>query len=185
MRFSLSSAAVVVFSVSVGLAATTARPGTDLPGFPKFELLFSTNVNIQNTSTPIELPVGNRFRTSIGGGTVFDARGKKIGQIVSGFGSETGYVDSAGVANLEAKELWHFDDDDHYALTQTLGPARIDGVTGECRGIARFIIETDSPTRSKYNSWLLVTHISGSAPNLHLDIYGADPAALPSVFPKN
>ena len=60
--------------------------------------------------------------------------------------------------------------------------------------------ETDSPTYSKYNSWLLVTHISGSAPNLHLDIYGvrdsraadtiptlidapkADPAALPSVF---
>lgn len=182
MRFSLSATAALL-SACAGLATAAARPGAgDLPGFPKFELLFSTNVNIQNTSTPIELPVGNRFRTSIGGGTVFDARGKKIGEIVSGFGSETGYVDSAGVANLEAKELWHFDDDDHYALTQTLGPARIDGVTGECRGIARFIIETDSPTRSKYNSWLLVTHISGSAPNLHLDIYGADPAALPSVL---
>ncbi|EJD48711.1 hypothetical protein AURDEDRAFT_122664 [Auricularia subglabra TFB-10046 SS5] len=159
---------------------TVAASAAALPSrFPKFELVFTATVSIFNASSPLAVPEGSRFRTAIGGGEIKDPRGKKVGEIVPGYGSETGYVDNGGIAHLDAKELWHFSDG-HFAITENIGPARIDDV-GAARGITRLLFETDSPTYEKYNGWMLmiITRVYGSAPNLHLDIFGADPAALP------
>ncbi|KAG9087202.1 hypothetical protein FS749_003078 [Ceratobasidium sp. UAMH 11750] len=90
-----------------------------------------------------------------------DPNGKLIAKAVSGLGGDTGVIGKTGSVQIDARLFYQFVDDDKYAYVVSTG---VGSFTGTSFDAAR--VETDSPSRSAWNSDFIVANVSLPSPTL-------------------
>ncbi|KAG8699858.1 hypothetical protein FRC09_006327 [Ceratobasidium sp. 395] len=145
-------------TVSTGIALCTSVFGAKL--LPGYEHLYSWTAELSDVKQ-IKGPLGTRIGAAIIGGNLTAPDGKLLAKAVTGLGGDTGVIDKTGNVQIDARLFYKFIDDGKYAYVVSTG---VGSFTGSSLDAAR--IETDSPSRSAWNSYFIVANVTLPSPTL-------------------
>ncbi|QRV78367.1 hypothetical protein RhiJN_06382 [Ceratobasidium sp. AG-Ba] len=148
-----------VFNLITFIAPLCASAIAAKKVLPGYKHLYSWSLEISEiTANTIQGPLGTRIGVAILGGNMTSPKGQLIAKAVPGLGGDTGIIDKDGTVLIDARVYYQFIDDKKYAYVVSGGVGSIGGAP-----IDSIRIETDSPSRSAWNSYFIVGNVSVGA----------------------